>query len=1175
MRLTQIKLSGFKSFVDTTVIPTPSQLVGVVGPNGCGKSNIIDAVRWVLGESRASELRGGSMQDVIFNGSDQRKPAARASVELTFDNAEGRITGQWGAYTEIAVRRELTRDGTSGYFINGQQVRRRDINDMFLGTGLGARGYAIIGQGMINRLIEAKPEELRVYLEEAAGVSRYKERRKETESRLRDTRENLTRLEDILQELEQQLIRLEAQAEVAKTYQALQAEGEKKQHVLWWLKENQAREEQKRHFLAIEQAQNEVEAAMATMRNTEARIEQLRQQHFDATEQVQKAQGGLYQINATVSRIEADIQHANTAQTRMEQRQQQLEQQKKEWEQLHQDSAAELEQKQLELEELAGQIEESLMRIEQMQEQLEPAEQQQHQLQAKRDQLVQQQQEAKHQVALAEQRRQSLQQQQEQLLHRQRRYQEEWQQLHQAQPQEIERLHEQATAAEQKAHASQRQLQELEQALDVAREQQQQKQKLLHEQQQLLTQIEAQLTALESVQQQVQRQEELEGWLSTHGFARKSRLWQMLQVEPGWEQAVEAVLGQRLQALVLKDWSELTSMQASPPARVGFSKAEQELSLSPATNAVDFAEPLFNKIRLKDSAWETTLAAMLAHVYSVPTFSEALAQRAKLPAEAMLVTPEGHIVQAYQVLLYAADSEQAGVLARQQLIEEQKKAAKAQRLHVDVAQTQFEQAQQHVEQTRLVVQQQIEQVQTSTQQMHEQRFVYQQALQLQQQAQQRKQQLKQEIEEITEQLDTYRLQSEEIALQQEELAWQIEELNEHIEQYQEKLTDIDDICQQLRQQLREIEQQHQRLQYNKSLIEVRVDELLRSQQQAFDLAQRTQMELAGLESEYEHIDVDELHAMLQEALEQRVEQEDQVQQQQKHLAELAMQLQDLEQNRHQTGDGIEPLRQRVIELQLAEQAARMTVEQYAEQLNAQQVDRQDLAAFMQDQPESWHKVTWLQTEVQRVNRAITALGAVNLAALEELRLAQERQQYLQSQHDDLTQAIETLENAIRKIDRETRALLQSTFNEVNQHFGNLFPQLFGGGEAKLMMTGDEILDAGVQVMAQPPGKRNSTIQLLSGGEKALTATALVFAFFKLNPAPFCLLDEVDAPLDDANTERYANLVQSMSDQTQFLFISHNKIAMQMAKQLVGVTMQEQGVSRIVAVDMAAAVEMAQ
>lgn len=1173
MRLTQIKLSGFKSFVDTTVIPTPSQLVGVVGPNGCGKSNIIDAVRWVLGESRASELRGGSMQDVIFNGSSLRKPAARASVELTFDNSDGRIMGQWQPYAEISVRRELTRDGNSGYFINGQQVRRRDINDMFLGTGLGARGYAIIGQGMINRLIEARPEELRVYLEEAAGVSRYKERRRETESRLRDTKENLIRLDDILQELAAQLVRLETQAKVAQQYRDLQAEGEKKQHVLWWLREQNARQEQQRHFLAIEQAQTAVESAMADMRSTETRLEQLRQVHLTHTDKVQKAQALLYQSNALVSRIEADIHHATTAQTRIEQRQQQLQTQQQEWQQLHASSAEELEQKQQELEDTALLIEEALARVEEIVYRLEPAEQKQQQLQRQLEQLTQQLQQVRQQDALSTQRIENLQQQQTQLAQRQRRFEQDFEQIKRETAPNISELKKDWQQAQIAVQQQQQQVLSLENQLITQQESERKATIFLQEKERALTQTQAQFDALESLQTQVQNQSQLTEWLQKNHLAEHARLWQSLQVKKGWEPALEAVLGQRLNGLTLtpQDWEKLPHLQAlPPPARLWFLQAAEHASVGAV---LDGLVPLMDLVTVLEPQWYATVKLALADYYVAQDLQTAFESINQLPPHASLVVAEGHIVQAHQLLLYAPDSEQAGVLARQQVMLQKKADLALQEHQVVTAQIQAQQHQQQLQQSRQKTAQAQTYLQDLTKHSHELQLLFQQAEQKNQQLLQRERQLTDELQEITDQKAQLLEMIEHTESQRDEQQIVLAEHEKQRLGLQVDLAHANDQLRLLRDQLREAEQYVERLHYNKNLTQARVDELLRSQQQAIDLAQRAQFELVGLVDEYKNLDVSELHQDLQEALEQRVMHEASLQEIQQSLSEMTAQLHEIESQRHQTNDGVEPLRKQVMELQLAEQAARITVEQYAEQLQTHQVDRQALAVLVQEQSEDWRKVTWLQSEVQRINRAVEALGAVNLAALEELQTAQERQFYLQSQHDDLMQAIETLEDAIRKIDRETRALLQSTFNQVNTHFGDLFPQLFGGGEARLTMTGEEVLEGGVQVMAQPPGKRNSTIQLLSGGEKALTATALVFAFFKLNPAPFCLLDEVDAPLDDANTERYAKLVQSMSDQTQFLFISHNKIAMQMAKQLVGVTMQEQGVSRIVAVDMAQAVEM--
>lgn len=1171
MRLTQIKLSGFKSFVETTVIPTPSQLVGIVGPNGCGKSNIIDAVRWVLGESRASELRGGSMQDVIFNGSEQRKAAARASVELVFDNSEGRVTGQWGTYTEISVRRELSRDGTSGYFINGQQVRRRDINDIFLGTGLGARGYAIIGQGMINRLIEAKPEELRVYLEEAAGVSRYKERRKETESRLRDTQENLTRLEDILQELEQQLERLEQQAEVARQYRSLQTEGEQKQQALWWLREQNARQEQRQHALAIEKAQTAVEAAMADMRSTEARLEALRQAQLDKTEKVQKAQAQLYQHSSQVSKLEAEIHHAKTAQQRLEQRQQQLKAQQQEWQQLRVDSSSELGIKQEELEELALQAEELMARLEECDLRVEPLEKEQQLALQQKEQQQEQIQQLRQQIALAVQRVDSSQLQLEQLRLRQQRFKEELQQLQAAPATDTNQLQQNWVEAQERMHQQQLRVQDLEQQAPVLQQAQEQSIVQLQEQERTYAQLEAQLEAVEQLQQQLQRQEQMEPWLEQYGFAESTPFWQHVQVQPGWETALEALLGQRLQALTLDELTGLKDLAALPPARLWL--VEPFEANAEFTQESQMLTPFSRYVQAKEPVWQDLVEHWLQGFYVVPQLEQALSLRDSLSATMSLITQDGHIVQAHQVMLYAADTEQAGVLARQQQIEQYKKAVKAQALHVESAREKRDSTQEVLAEHRLRLGQASIRLQELTALAHELQLHYQQAEQQCLQHQESLQRIHMELQEIELQQEELRELIEENVLQREEQEQVLEELLEQQQQQQGRLTTLGDQLQLMREQRRDLEQQKQAVQYNHTLTQARVDELIRSQQQAEALEQRAQIELAGLVDDYESTDLNELHDLLQEALEQRVWAEEELQAVQVELSDLTAQLQELQQNRHQTGDGIEPLREKVTQLQLAEQSARLTIEQYAAQLDAQQVNRQALAAFMHEQEPCWHKVTWLQTEVQRINQAIEALGAVNLVALEELQTAQERQQYLHAQHEDLTLAIETLENAIRKIDRETKALLQSTFNEVNAHFAELFPRLFGGGDAKLLMTGEEILDAGVQVMAQPPGKKNSTIQLLSGGEKALTATALVFAFFKLNPAPFCLLDEVDAPLDDANTERYANLVQGMSDQTQFLFISHNKIAMQMAKQLVGVTMQEQGVSRIVAVDMAAAVEM--
>ena len=1169
MRLTQIKLSGFKSFVDPTVITTPSQLVGVVGPNGCGKSNIIDAVRWVLGESRASELRGGSMQDVIFNGTKQRKAAARASVELHFDNAQGRVGGQWGAYTDIAVRRELSREGQSGYFINGQQVRRRDVYDIFMGTGLGARGYAIIGQGMINRLIEARPEELRVYLEEAAGVSRYKERRKETESRLRDTTENLQRLDDVLIELAQHLERLQAQAQIAQQYKALQAEGEKKQHALWWHREQNARTEQKQQFLAIEQTQTALEKAVADVRSAETRLEHLRQSHLEQTDTVQRAQSVLHQHNAQLSRLEAEIKHATTAQTRIEKRQQQLHSQQTEWQQLRLDSAAELEQKQQAVEHAHQQLEELAERVLELEDRLLPAQDQHQAQQHHYEQLKNQKQQAQQQQALAQQRHEQAQLQQTQLLQTQQRLDQELAALQHSQPVELQQVQTQWHQAQQEQQQLKQHQEQVELQLHQAQTASVQAQQQLQHIERSYAQVQAQLQAAQQIQAQVQQHEQLDQWLTEQQLAQQPRLWQLLTVDEGWEKAVESVLADRLQAITTHQLTTAAATQQPPPASVWLVEPAPVVPIAETGPLV----PLSQYVRSTTAQWADFIQQSLQFFYAASTMQQALALQAQLDVHTCIVSPEGHQVYAHQIKWYAATTEQSGMLARQQHIEQYSQQVAQLQTQVEQAQQQLAQAEQEQHQLQERYSQLQQRHQLQIQHTHDLQLKQQQLAQQQQYQLTRLQQLQHELTELNAQQLQWQELAEQALSQQEQQQAVAEELDIQVQQAEAQLTELNHQLRFMQDQLRDLEQQRQRVQYNEALHQARISELERSQNQAHDLSLRTQAELEGLIAVAQTTDLDELRAQLQEQLEQRVLAEDQLHQEQQVLAQLNEQLQNLQQNRHQHQDGIEPLRQKLMELQLAEQAARLRIEQYATQLNEQQVDRQALAAYVQQQEDSWQKVAWLQSELQRINKAVNELGAVNLAALEELQTAQQRQQYLESQHADLSQAIQTLEEAIRKIDRETRALLQSTFNQVNEHFGQLFPQLFGGGEAKLIMTGEEILDAGVQVMAQPPGKRNSSIQLLSGGEKALTATALVFAFFKLNPAPFCLLDEVDAPLDDSNTERYAQLVQSMSDQTQFLFISHNKIAMQMAKQLIGVTMQEQGVSRIVAVDMAAAVSM--
>ena len=1172
MRLTQIKLAGFKSFVDPTVIPTPSQLVGVVGPNGCGKSNIIDAVRWVMGETRASELRGESMQDVIFSGSGQRKPSARASVELVFDNSEGRAVGQWATYAEIAVRRVLTRDGTSSYFINNQQVRRRDVNDIFLGTGLGARGYAIIGQGMINRLIEAKPEELRVYLEEAAGVSRYKERRRETENRLSDTRENLVRIDDILRELTSQLEKLESQAEVAREYRDLQSEGEAKQNSLWFLKEVAAHEERDRAQQEIERAHTDLEASMAGLRASEAALESRRQAHYAAGDAVHAAQGLLYESNAQVSSLEAEIRHVVESRNRVQTRRAQLQVQMTDWDSQKEHCVLQIQEGEDELMTSAARAQQARDFAQAAQEGLPDLEARVRQAAAQREEMRATLARVEQSLALVAQTQRDADRQLQTLEMRRERLRQELQGVQTPDLEALERLTGDKSVAQDSLEEAQGTLAELEEKLPDAEARRASAQQQAQAQTESLARLDARLNALVRLQQDVQKKGALEPWLTKHELASLARLWQKLQVEPGWETSLEAVLNERMTGLEVRnlDWVRAFASDP-PPARLAFYQLPPAAPMAAAPAGLS---PLSSVLRISDPELRTLLQGWLGHVYIAKDMTAALAARASLPAGAMLVVQGGHLVDANSVRFYAADTEQAGLLARQQDIENLQREVKAHQLIADNSRSAVAQAESAWQQVSNALPPARQRVAEITRRLHDLQLEHTRLQQQVEQTRERSGRLEQDIAEIMS-------QQEELTAAKLEAEARFEELDAEIATQQQVYSEaemageaLSDEAETARNRLRDQERGAQEAEFAERGIRARIAELQRNLQLATEQATRAQQELLTLESELATLDAAAAEAGLQDALEGRAEREETLGRARIEMDTLAAQLRQADEERLVIERSLEPRREKIMQLQLQEQAARLAAEQFAEQLNEREVDREAVQASLATQPEEWLRPVWLQSEVQRITKKIESLGAVNLAALDELTTSRERKGYLDAQYLDLQTAIETLEDAIRRIDKETRELLQTTFNEVNGHFGELFPKLFGGGEARLMMTGDEILDAGVQVMAQPPGKRNTSIHLLSGGEKALTATALVFALFKLNPAPFCLLDEVDAPLDDANTERYANLVSDMAQHTQFLFISHNKIAMQMARQLVGVTMQEQGVSRIVAVDIESALQLA-
>ncbi|GAP38896.1 chromosome segregation protein SMC [Piscinibacter sakaiensis] len=1171
MRLNSIKLSGFKSFAEPTHFQLPGQLVGVVGPNGCGKSNIMDAVRWVLGESKASELRGESMQDVIFNGSGNRKPASRASVELVFSNEDARAGGQWNQFAEIAVKRVLTRDGTSSYFINNQPVRRRDVQDVFLGTGLGPRAYAIIGQGTISRIIESKPEELRLFLEEAAGVSKYKERRRETELRLRDTRENLTRVEDILRELDGQLERLEKQAEVATRYRALQETGLTRLHQLWFLKHRDAAKEEERVKRAVAEAVNALEARTAELRQGEAELETLRQAHYEAGDALHGAQGRLAEAALEVSRLEERIRYVVEGRRRAQQRLAELDAQIAAWGDRQARSREELEEVQgriAEAEEhgevLAAQVETESGRLPAVDEALRAA---QARANAQRGEVAAVQQQI--QVLAAESR--SVDEQFRQLRARRERLQGERQQLAAPDLPRLEALRAEAAAADEAAALAEARLQELSEqvpGLDEARRLRQAEAAAEAGKQ---SEVGARLLALRALQEKLQTGGKLAPWLARQGLDGLAALWTRLHVEPGWETALESALRERLSAVEIGRLDTVRAFAADPPpAKLAFYTAQGVPAVVPAPD--HGLQRLAGLLRLDDAGLKALLSDWLDGVYVAERLDDALAARAKLAHGEVVMTREGHAVSPFAVAFYAPDSEQAGLLARAQEIENLERQSRAQALIADEARAAALRAEAAASDAnqRLAG---LRRDASERQGLAHQRQV--ELLRLEQQAAQTQSRRGQLDEELAE-LDA---QAEGLAERRADGEARFEELDIALGTAQERHAELEDAViaaerrqADAREQLRGLERQAQEAVFGVRALQARRDELQRSLETAGQQLAADQQAQAGLREELARLADETADAGLQAALALKLEREQALGAARSGYDDLSLRLRRADEQRLALEQQLQPLRDRITQLQLEEQAAQLGGRQYLEQLEAAEVDLEALGAAIVAEGV---RLQGLQGEIDRIHREIAALGAVNLAALDELGSARERKGFLDAQNRDLLDAIETLEGAIRKIDLETRELLGSTFEQVNTHFGQMFPSLFGGGNARLVMTGDEILDAGVQVMAQPPGKKNSTIHLLSGGEKALTAIALVFAIFQLNPAPFCLLDEVDAPLDDANTERYAKLVTRMSAGTQFLFISHNKIAMEMAQQLVGVTMQEQGVSRIVAVDMETAAGLAE
>lgn len=1168
MRLTEIRLSGFKSFVDPTQIRLPGQIVGVVGPNGCGKSNVIDATRWVLGESSARHLRGETMQDVIFAGSATRKPANRASVELVFDNSLGKAGGQWASYAELSVKRVLERDGDSAYYINNQHVRRRDVADVFLGTGLGGRGYAIIEQGTISRIIDAKPEELRVFLEEAAGVSRYRERRRETENRLSDARQNLARVDDIRLELERQIDRLTSQAAVAAQFQQLTTELTQAQDLLWYLRRTEASAQRERQQREVERLSIELETETARLREVEKRLATARDEQQLANDATRLAQGELYESNAEVARLEQQLAHLRDTRSRVEVQLVQARARLEQTSERRDGLIASLAQWQDDAKSLEVQADTARATSEHEAALLPQSEA------AARDAHARVR-EAERALAQAEQlwqveetRRGSSQRLAEQLGQRAQRLAAERAGLQLPDREALAAMQDAVAALgsqliEMRAGASSAE-QTLAQGEIAAREAQSAVDAANRE----LTKVQARRDALEQLQSRLANAQATRDWAARHGLANARRLWQGLRIEEGWENALEAVLRERLNAFAVERIEAGAGWLGDMP---GAKVAVYELCAGVATTGSlgALGRPLRELVTCEDARTEPVLGDWLSQVSIAATLEEGMRLRERLPAGAMMVTREGHLLSRSSVVFYAPDSEVHGVLARQREIEAL--AAQIETLSGQLSDARGRQ----IEAT--------EGVARARRDLADKRRLADELRQNQHSSQMQLVRQTEQADRVEQRIAQIDRESTEIETERTAEVTRLAETDHNLQRFAEQLQSIgaqlattrsdagraQAQLSRARDSAQQAAQAVQQLRYRIESAQSRI----RDGENAVAVSER---ELAGLVAEVDRLAAEArqfeeapIVEALQAALSTREVREAAMSVARNTLSVLEAQLRSIDEERLTSEQKHEPLRTAIGEAKLKEQEARLTEEQFAAKLAESGADEAALAARAEDGP----RPRTLAGEINRLQVEINALGAVNLAALEELGGATEKKNALDAQAADLNEAIGTLETAIRRIDKETRERLMVTFAEANGHLAKMFPALFGGGHAELVLTGEEILDSGVQIFARPPGKKNASIQLLSGGEKALTAMSLVFSLFQLNPAPFCLLDEVDAPLDDTNTERFRNLLTKMSEHTQFLFISHNKITMEGAHQLVGVTMQEQGVSRVVTVDMEQAMRL--
>ncbi len=1165
MRLKCIKLAGFKSFVDPTTINFPSNLCSVVGPNGCGKSNVIDAVRWVMGESSAKNLRGEHMTDVIFNGSSARKPVGQASGELVFDNHDHNLTGEYANFTEVSIKRRVDREAQSSYFLNGTKCRRKDITDIFLGTGLGARSYSIIEQGMVSRLIESKPEELRVYIEEAAGISKYKERRKETESRIKRTKKNLERLEDIREELERHLQHLKRQSVAAEKYGELKAEERQTSANLNALRWRRLDAELKQNQEKIGQLEIQIEATIAEQRALDASVEQHLSDNAELTDALGEVQARFYSLGNDIARIEQSIEHHLE---RVEQYKLDLSETEEGWEQTKEELDIDLRkitQLDAELKTIEPELETTRDEEQQSATELAAAETALQEWQQAWDEFNQQAEEPRQTAEVEHSRIQQLEQSIDRALERRKRLLEEQNRL-------AEMPSSTASTDEQQLEALEKEVDELKSDLSSSDEVAVCRQSIAENQSELdqlrgeLQTAQGKLASLEALQQAALGQDnpQLNQWLQAKGFDNQLRLAEGLRIDSGWELAVESVLGESLQAICIEGLDNLAEVLMDLPlGKLSF--------VDVRTASADSLDNLNLPLIGSKVGCDWQLGNLLQGIYAAESLSEALAYQHQLSPSESIVTRDGVWLGAGWIKIKNI-SAQDSIVERRGLIGDLFVQLKRLRADIEV-----------LEQNRSALREALKVAELKRESG--------------QAAVAEKTRL---LGEVKSRLSAHRAKAEEASVRRQQLAKELQELGRLIELEESQIGEararlqraLDSMAQdeggreeleskreEVRAALsiaREKSRKDKDLAHELALRQQSVAAQLKSTRATMDrMASQVQRSKERIESlttqiEESHEPLEGMRADLETLLEQRLGVEKELAEAKARVDENEHAMRKLEQKRNERQARQNALRETLMQNRLKSEGATVKREALVAQLTEANFE---LEAVINQLPDSLTEAECEQA-LEKLGNRIQRLGPINLAAIDEYQTQSERKVYLDKQNEDLERALATLQNAIRKIDKETRTRFKDTFDKINGGLQSLFPRIFGGGHAYLDMTGEDLLDTGVAIMARPPGKRNSTIHLLSGGEKAMTAIALVFSIFHLNPSPFCMLDEVDAPLDDSNVGRYANLVAEMSANVQFIFITHNKITMEVANQLLGVTMHEAGVSRIVAVDIDEAAEMA-